>query len=83
MKSKLDLFLDKIVFLFMIKIMKKSSQTGWIAWLLYSIGAYILLIPFFAFSLKTLCGAIILGFFGMMLNAIIQLLTEVNSNKKI
>jgi hypothetical protein len=49
-----------------------------VAWLLYAIGAYILLIPFFNFSLKTLSGAIILGFFGMLLNAIIQLLNKRN-----
>ena len=58
--------------------MDKKLNWGLIAWILYSIGAYILLIPFFEFTLKTLSGSIILGFFGMLLNAIIQLLNKKN-----
>lgn len=53
---------------------------GWISWLIYSIGAYILLIPFFKITLKTLCGSIIIGFFAMLLNTIIQLINKKNKD---
>jgi len=62
----------------------KNINWELVAWFLYSIGAYILLIPivdsFFNFKLCTL--SIIIGFFGMLLNAIIQLLNKINDKLK-
>ncbi len=57
---------------------KDKLNWGLISWVLYSISAYVLLIPFFEYSLKTLSGSIILGFFGSLLNIIIQLLNKKN-----
>jgi len=48
----------------------KIFKNEWFVWLIYSIGATVLLIPYTGISLKTITGGILIGFFAGILNAI-------------